>query len=148
MVSMRLKRMGKKKAPFYRIVATDSRVKRDGEYIELLGTYDPLKGKIIIDHEKCLKWLKNGAQPTNTIRSILSNEGILKQFHEEKLKIAKENKSKKAPKKVAVKKVTTAKKAPKKVVPKAVTKKTDDKVVKSKAVKKPTATPEKTEPTS
>lgn len=148
MVKLRLKRLGKNKAPFYRIVAINSRVKRDGIYNELLGTYDPLKGEIIIDHEKCLKWLKNGAQPTDTVRSILSNQGILKQFHEDKLKIAKQNKVKKPAKKDAVKKTTVVKKVTKKAVVKKEVKKSDDKLAKSAAVKKLAAKPAKSEPTS
>lgn len=86
MVKLRLKRMGSKKRPFYRIVAADSRGKRDGEYIELVGTYAPLDGSININEDVALKWLKNGAVPTNTVRSILSKNGVMKKFHEEKSK--------------------------------------------------------------
>lgn len=87
-VKLRLKRMGFKKQPFYRIVAADSRCARDGRFIELLGTYDPLKGaeKITIDEEKTLKWLNNGAQPTDTVKNILSRVGIIKKFTESKKK--------------------------------------------------------------
>ena len=85
-VKLRLKRMGKKQAPFYRIVAADSRSKRDGKAIEEVGFYDPTKNpaEIKVDEELTLKWLKNGAQPTDTVRSILSKQGIMKKYHEEK----------------------------------------------------------------
>lgn len=80
MVKLRLTRMGAKKAPFYRIVAIDSRKSRDGEYIESIGYYDPTKEPAIvnIDGEKATKWLNNGAQPTETVRSLLKKEGIIK----------------------------------------------------------------------
>ncbi len=83
-VNLRLKRMGSHKKPFYRIVAIDSRVKRDGKYIELIGTYNPLTGDRNIDKEVALKWLSNGAQPTDTVRNLFSTEGIMKEFHESK----------------------------------------------------------------
>ncbi len=85
-VKLRLKRMGKKGAPFYRIVAADSRSPRDGRFIETIGTYDPMTkpAQIKLDEELAVKWLKNGAQPSETVRSILSKEGILKRLHEEK----------------------------------------------------------------
>ena len=80
MVKLRLKRMGKKGAPFYRIVAADSRSPRDGRFIEQIGTYNPTKAeeKVTLDKELAKKWLSNGAQPTDTVRSILSHEGVLK----------------------------------------------------------------------
>ena len=86
MVKLRLKRMGKKGAPFYRIVAADSRSPRDGRFIEQIGTYDPTKAenKVTLDKELAKKWLSNGAQPTDTVRSILSHEGVLKEMHEAK----------------------------------------------------------------
>lgn len=85
-VKLRLKRMGAKKAPFYRIVAADARAPRDGRDIEVIGTYNPTKNPAIInvDAEKAMKWLNNGAQPSDTVRSILSKEGIMKRFHDEK----------------------------------------------------------------
>ncbi len=87
MVKLRLKRMGAKKRPFYRIVAADSRGKRDGKYIELVGTYAPLEEESIkINEEVALKWLKNGAVPTDTVKNLFSKAGILKKFHEEKSK--------------------------------------------------------------
>ena len=85
-VKIRLRRMGQKKAPFYRIVAADSRAPRDGRFIEILGFYNPRSNpvEIKVDEEKVLKWLNNGAQPSDTVRSILSKEGIMKKFHEQK----------------------------------------------------------------
>ncbi len=79
---LRLKRAGAKKAPFYRIVAADSRSPRDGRFIEIVGYYDPTKNPAIIhiDEEKALKWLGNGAQPSDTVRSLLSQTGLLKKF--------------------------------------------------------------------
>ena len=87
-VKLRLKRMGKKQAPFYRIVAADSRNKRDGKAIEEVGYYDPTKNPAVVkvDNEKALKWLSTGAIPTDTVRNLLSKEGIMKQFHESKMK--------------------------------------------------------------
>lgn len=86
MVKLRLKRMGSKRKPFYRIVAADSRSPRDGRFIETIGTYNPTTtpASITVNEELAVKWLKNGAQPTDTVRNILSGEGILKRLHEEK----------------------------------------------------------------
>ena len=83
-VSLRLTRMGSKQRPFYRVVAVDSRVKRDGKYIEKIGTYNPLTGEQNLDKEIALKWLNNGAQPTRTVKNLFSNDGIMKEFHESK----------------------------------------------------------------
>ena len=78
-VKIRLTRMGAKKAPFYRIVVMDSRKARDGEYIDQIGYYNPVKepAEIKFDVEKAKKWLGNGAQPTDTVRDILKNNGVL-----------------------------------------------------------------------
>ena len=78
-VKIRLRRMGAKKAPFYRIVVADSRYPRDGRFIEEVGTYDPTKEPtmISVDTDKVKKWLSTGAQPTDTVKSILQKEGIL-----------------------------------------------------------------------
>ena len=83
-VKMRLKRMGAKKAPFYRIVVADSRSPRDGRFIEKLGYYNPLKNpaEIVVDEEITLKWLNNGAIPTDTVRNLLSKAGVMKKFHD------------------------------------------------------------------
>ncbi len=85
-VKLRLKRMGSKKKPFYRIVAADSRSPRDGRFIETVGTYNPLSNpsEVKIHEEVALKWLHNGAIPTDTVRSLLSGQGILEKFHNEK----------------------------------------------------------------
>ena len=79
-VKMRLKRMGQKKAPFYRVVVADSRTPRNGRFIEEIGTYNPLKdpAEINIDNEAAQKWLANGAQPTDTVRALLKKSGCLK----------------------------------------------------------------------
>ena len=86
MVKIRLNRMGAKRQPFYRIVVSDSRSPRDGRFIEIVGNYDPTKNPAIvnIDEEKVISWIKNGAQPTDTVRSLLSKQGILKKIHEER----------------------------------------------------------------
>lgn len=78
-VKIRLTRMGDKKSPFYRIVVTDSRKARDGAYIENLGTFNPLTNpaEIKLNVEQTKKWLANGAQPTETARTILVKEGIM-----------------------------------------------------------------------
>ena len=76
---MRLTRMGDKKSPFYRIVVTDSRTARDGAYIDKVGHYNPIAqpAEIVIDAEKAKDWIKKGVQPTETVRTILINQGIL-----------------------------------------------------------------------
>ena len=85
-VKLRLRRMGAKKKPFYRVIAADSRSPRDGRFIEEVGYYDPTKSPadIKIDEELALKWLNQGAQPTDTVRSLFSKAGIMKKFHESK----------------------------------------------------------------
>lgn len=85
MVKIRLKRMGAKKAPFYRLVVADSRSPRDGKILENLGTYNPLTGEVNIDNEKCINWLNKGAQPTDTARNILSKAKIMEQYHNTKI---------------------------------------------------------------
>lgn len=86
-VKLRLKRMGSKKRPFYRVVASDSRSPRDGRFIEEVGYYNPITepADVKIDEEKALKWLKNGAIPTDTVRDLFSRQGIMKKFHESKM---------------------------------------------------------------
>ena len=78
-VIIRMTRMGAKKAPFYRVVVADSRSPRDGKFIEVLGTFDPLKNpeEIKIDTEKAQKWLKNGAIPSDTVRQLLVEVGAI-----------------------------------------------------------------------
>ena len=79
MVKIRLRRMGAKKAPYYRIVVADARSPRDGRCIEEIGTYNPLTepATVNIDVEKAQAWIKNGAQPTDTVRTLLKNAGVL-----------------------------------------------------------------------
>ena len=79
MVKIRLRRMGAKKAPFYRVVVADSRSPRDGRCIEEIGTYNPLleSENITVDVEKAQNWIKNGAQPTDTVRGLLKKAGVL-----------------------------------------------------------------------
>ena len=102
-VKIRLKRMGAKKRPFYRIVVADSRSPRDGRFIETVGTYNPIKEEteIKLNDEAILSWLSKGAIPTDTVRSILSKKGIMEKFSQ--------TKTKKSPKK-ETKKTTTTKK--------------------------------------
>ena len=78
-VKIRLRRMGAKKAPFYRVVVADSRFPRDGRFIEEIGYYDPMKkpAEIKIDNEKAVTWMKNGAQPTETVRVLLKKSGAI-----------------------------------------------------------------------
>ena len=115
-VKLRLKRMGAKQKPFYRIVAADSRTKRDGKFLENIGTYNPIKepAEIKVDEEKALYWLSKGAIPTETVRNILSKNGIMKKFADSKVKKSAPKKEK-APKKeettkTTAKKTTTTKK--------------------------------------
>ena len=85
-VKLRLKRMGSKKRPFYRVVAADSRSPRDGRFIETVGTYNPIMepAEIKIDEEKAIKWLKDGAIPTDTVRDLFRSQGIMEKFHNSK----------------------------------------------------------------
>ena len=85
-VKIRLKRMGSKRNPFYRVVVADSRSPRDGRFIEILGHYDSTvePAVIKIDEEKAINWMKNGAQPTDTVKSLLSKKGIMAKFAEAK----------------------------------------------------------------
>lgn len=77
-VKIRLRRMGAKKRPFYRIVVADARTKRDGKFIDDIGTYDPLTNPatIKINHDKALKWLNNGAIPTDTVKNLFKKDGV------------------------------------------------------------------------
>ncbi len=77
-VKIRLTRMGDKKSPFYRIVVADERKSRDGQYIDQIGTYNPIPAQeqVVIDTEKAQKWLSNGAQPTDTVKALLKKNGV------------------------------------------------------------------------
>ena len=113
MVKLRLKRMGKIDTPFYRIVVLDSRKKRDGAYIESLGYYDPKTDPLTlkVDTDKAIQWLQKGAQPSDTVRSLLRKAGVLEKWHNLKNDIAEGEE--KEPKKTVTKKT-----APKKTVKK------------------------------
>ena len=86
-VKIRLTRMGSKKKPYYRINVADSRSPRDGRFIETVGTYNPLvaENQVTLKEERVMEWLNNGAQPSDTVRNILSKAGVMKKFHESKL---------------------------------------------------------------
>ena len=79
MVKIRLRRLGAKKAPFYRILVADSRYPRDGRFIEEIGTYNPLTdpAEVKVDAERVQQWIKNGAQPTDTVRALFKKNGVL-----------------------------------------------------------------------
>jgi small subunit ribosomal protein S16 len=85
-VKLRLKRGGSKQRPFYRIVAADARSPRDGRFIDSIGTYNPIPAEyeVSIDEEKAMYWLSNGAQPTDTVRNLLSEKGIMAKYAESK----------------------------------------------------------------
>ena len=87
-VKLRLKRMGSKQKPFYRIVAADARSPRDGRFIETVGTYNPIKkpAEVKVDEALALKWLNNGAIPTDTVKSLFTKAGIMKKYAESKEK--------------------------------------------------------------
>ena len=102
MVKIRLQRFGAKKAPFYHIVVADSRSPRDGRFIETVGTYDPVKAdnNISVKEDRVAYWLDNGAQPTDTVKSILSKSGVWATYKNSKVKKA-EKTTKKSTKKEA-----------------------------------------------
>lgn len=85
-VALRLKRIGAHKNPHYRLVAADERFRRDGRFLEELGYYNPQTepATVNFDEERVIKWLSQGAQPSDTVRGLLRQEGILKKFHEQK----------------------------------------------------------------
>ena len=91
MVKIRLRRVGRKNAPFYRILVADSQSPRDGKFVEIIGQYAPRKseGSLQIDAARANHWLDLGAQPTDTVRSLLRRAGVLKQRHERRLGIEK-----------------------------------------------------------
>lgn len=85
-VKIRLKRMGSKRNPFYRVVVADSRSPRDGRIIEQIGTYNPVvnPAEVKLDEDKALDWMAKGAQPSDTVRNLFSKEGIMQKFHDQK----------------------------------------------------------------
>lgn len=95
-VKIRLKRMGAKKRPFYRVVIADSRSPRDGRFIETVGTYNPIAvpAEVKLDEAKILAWLANGAQPSDTARNLLSKAGIMAKYAEQKAAAAAEKPAK------------------------------------------------------
>lgn len=92
-VKIRLTRMGRKKAPYYRVVVADSRYARDGRFLEILGYYHPLEKEdekqLKVDADKALNWMKEGARPSDTVRTLFARLGIMKRFHENRKKPAK-----------------------------------------------------------
>ncbi len=86
-VKIRLKRIGAKKAPFYRLVVADSRSPRDGRFIEEIGYYNPVSQpiEVKIDEEKALQWMLNGAKPSDTVRKLFSDAGLMEKLHNAKL---------------------------------------------------------------
>jgi len=89
MVKIRLRRVGRKNAPFYRILVADSQSPRDGKFIEIIGQYAPRKseGSLQVNEERANYWLNQGAQPTDTVRSLLRRAGVLRRRHEQRLGI-------------------------------------------------------------
>ena len=85
-VKIRLRRMGQKKAPFYRIIVADSRSPRDGKFIEEIGFYNPVSQpkQVKINDEKAVKWLSNGAQPTDTVKTLFAKNGVMEKFEASK----------------------------------------------------------------
>ncbi|MGO4887808.1 30S ribosomal protein S16 [Anaerobacillus sp. MEB173] len=85
-VKIRLKRMGAKKSPFYRVVVANSRAPRDGRFIEEIGTYNPLTNPVTvnIDEEAALKWMLDGAKPSDTVRNLFSKAGLMEKLHNAK----------------------------------------------------------------
>ena len=92
MVKIRLTRVGRTHAAFYRLIVADSRRARDGKFIEIIGKYQPVvKGtQVTVDEERALYWLNNGAQPTETVRALLRKQGILEKYHNGKVAARKE----------------------------------------------------------
>ncbi|VEU83193.1 30S ribosomal protein S16 [Acholeplasma hippikon] len=75
-VKLRLQRFGQHKRPFYRIVAADAKAPRDGKFLDIVGTYEPIKGDVQVNSEKVAKWIENGAQPTDTVKSLFKKFNI------------------------------------------------------------------------
>ncbi len=92
MVKIRLTRMGRHKSPYYRIVVADARKRRDGDYIALVGNYEPFEGVTKVNEELALEWLNKGAQPTDTAKSILKKAGVWSKYINQKNESKKNNK--------------------------------------------------------
>ncbi len=123
MVKLRLKRMGNKFNAFYRVVAADARSPRDGRFIEELGYFNPLSNELKLNKELIIKWLDDGAQPTETVKNLLKQDKIWEEYTLSKDKLTKEKAKKTKPKKLSAKK-TLKKTASKTKVKKPVVKKT------------------------
>ena len=123
MVKLRLKRMGNKFNAFYRVVAADARSPRDGRFIEELGYFNPLSNEFKLNKELIIKWLDDGAQPTETVKNLLKQDKIWEEYTLSKDKLTKEKAKKTKPKKLSAKK-TLKKTASKTKVKKPVVKKT------------------------
>ena len=154
MVKLRLRRMGAIDKPFYRIVAVDSHKKRDGKYLEQLGYYDPKTDPFTlkVDIDKSIKWLKVGAQPSKTVRSLFSKAGILEKWHNQRFpkkeeKPEKKEKSKKTKEEKKVKEVKEEVAKESKEKKSDISKKETKPKVTKKTVKKKPEKAEKTEET-
>lgn len=134
MVKLRLKRMGNKFNAFYRVVAADARAPRDGRFIEELGYFNPLSNELKLNKELIIKWLDDGAQPTETVKNLLKQDKIWEEYSLSKDKLTKEKAKKSKPRKLSAKKISdkVSKKAKAKNTP---VKKTVKKVVKPKEEK-------------
>ena len=97
-VKIRLSRFGRRKAPYYRLVVADSRMPRDGRFLEVLGHYQPLKAetRLEIDEDRAMRWLVQGALPSDTVRSLFRKKGIMKKFHELRVQEKKDAATQKA----------------------------------------------------
>ncbi len=123
MVKLRLKRMGNKFNAFYRVVAADARSPRDGRFIEELGYFNPLSNELKLNKELIIKWLDDGAQPTETVKNLLKQDKIWEEYTLSKDKLTKEKAKKSKPRKLSAKKVALKTIAKKPVVKKPVAKK-------------------------
>lgn len=129
MVKIRLTRLGRHKLPYFRIVVIDSRSRRDGEYIEKVGTYEPFEGVVNINEEIALSWLNKGAQPSDTVKSLLQKQGVWQKFMNSKVQKRKEYNANKGKE---VKKTEVKKSAAKPVTKKAASSSTSKKKTVSK----------------
>lgn len=131
MVRIRLTRLGKHKDPFYRIVATDSRTKRDGGYLALIGTYEPFAGKVVFNSKVAIKFLNSGAIPSETVLNLMKQQGLYKQYLIQKKTVKKAKKHHKSANKAVRNKERMARKANKKVHSNKPAVKTEEKKVES-----------------
>ena len=127
-VKLRLRRMGKKRQPMYRVVAADSRSPRDGKFLEAIGTYNPLSNPhaVQINEERALYWLNNGAQPTDTVKSLLKQKGITLKNHLAKKGLSQEKINEELEKWIKIQEVKASSKSEKKLKKKAANKKAEE----------------------